>query len=263
MTRSGTLAGRRTLLVGGGSGIGRAVVGAYRTEGANVAVLERDATKIDVLKSEFPDVLAVEGDARSPEDCARAVNLSTERFEGLDVLVCCLGIFDFYRGIATYSHAELEQGFEEIMSVNVLGQLTPVRAALDAIKASRGSIILTGSSSSFYPGRGGVLYLASKYAIRGCVAALAHELAPHVRVNGVAPGGTIETSITGPQRLGMDNLVISSDAERIADLRALSPLKLAMRPSDHAGSYVFLASDAAAGMTGTFLHPDGGLAVRD
>ena len=51
-------------------------------------------------------------------------------------------------------------------------------------------MLLTESTSAYYPGRGGVLYLASKFAVRGLVTALAHDLAPDVRVNGVAPGGT-------------------------------------------------------------------------
>ena len=58
--------------------------------------------------------------------------------------------------------------------------------------------MLTASTSGFYAGRGGVLYVASKFAVRGLVVALAHELAPDIRVNGVAPGGTLGTDLRGP-----------------------------------------------------------------
>lgn len=263
MSGSGVLAGKRALVVGGGSGIGRAVVAAYRDEGAAVAVLERDAAKVESLRRELPPSgLVVHGDAVSPADCAAAVATCLDNFGGLDVVVCCAGIFDFCRRLGDMTTEDLSRGFDEIMSVNVLGQLVPIKEALPALRDSRGSIILTGSSSSFFPGRGGVLYLASKYAIRGCVAALGHELAPDVRVNGVAPGGTLGTDISGPRSLGMESLRVGTGDARVDDLRALTPLRMAMTPTDHAGSYVFLASDAARGMTGSFLHPDGGMAVR-
>ena len=77
--------------------------------------------------------------------------------------------------------------------VNVKSQLVSVRAALAELRQARGSVVLTVSTSGFYPGCGGVLYVASKFAVRGCVVALAHELAPQVRVNGVAPGRTLGT----------------------------------------------------------------------
>ncbi len=258
----GALTAKRALVMGGGSGIGRAVVGAYLAQGAQVVVLDRDEAKLGEIRTEFPDVGTVVGDVRSFEDCERAVGVADDRFGGLDILACCAGIFDFYRSLDTYSPGDLAAGFEEILSVNVLGQLMPVRAAMGALRASRGTIILTASSSAFYPGRGGPLYLASKFALRGCVASLAHELAPEIRVNGVAPGGTMGTDITGPRSIGMGESKVVTDGGRRADLRALSPLGLAMTPDDHAGSYVFLASEAANGMTGTFLHPDGGMGIR-
>lgn len=262
MRGSGALDGKRALVVGGGSGIGRAVVDAYIAEGARVAVLEWSEEKVSRLKAELPDCPVRRGDARSPEDCEAILQECRARFGGLDVLVSCVGIFDFYRGIKDIAAADLSDAFAEIMSVNVLGQLAPVKAALDDLGASRGSVILTGSSSSFYPGRAGVLYAASKYAIRGCVSTLGYELAPDIRVNGVAPGGTAGTEIAGPRSLGMEELRVPQGPDREDDLRALTPLRMVMTPADHAASYVFLASDAARGMTGTFVHPDGGMAVR-
>jgi len=57
--------------------------------------------------------------------------------------------------------------------------------------------VLTESTSAYYPGRGGVLYVSSKFAVRGLVTALANELAPQIRVNGVAPGGTLTPTCAG------------------------------------------------------------------
>ena len=131
-------------------------------------------------------------------------------------------------------------------------QLVTVRAALPELRAGRaGSVVLTVSTSGFYPGRGGVLYVASKFAVRGCVIALAHELAPDVRVNGVAPGGTLGTELTGSASLGLDGQVLDATEGREDDLRRRTPLRVALGGEDHAGSYVFLASDRARGITGT------------
>jgi NAD(P)-dependent dehydrogenase (short-subunit alcohol dehydrogenase family) len=107
-----------------------------------------------------------------------------------------------------------------------------------------------------------VLYVASKFAVRGLVLALAHELAPDVRVNGVAPGGTIGTDLRGPAALGLDEESIGDRAGRADELAARTPLAVALTPIDIAASYVFLASDGARGITGTFLHPDGGIDVK-
>ena len=123
-------------------------------------------------------------------------------------------------------------------------------------------MVLTVSTSGFYPGRGGVLYVASKFAVRGCVIALAHELAPQVRVNGVAPGGTLGTELTGPRSLGLDGRALGEAPGREQELRGRTPLRVALTGDDHAGSYVFLASDRARGITGTVVHSDGGAGVR-
>ncbi len=140
--------------------------------------------------------------------------------------------------------------------------LLAVHAALDALTASRGAIVLTCSTSGFYAGRGGVLYVASKFAVRGLVVALAHELAPDIRVNAVAPGGTVGTDLRGPSALGLATESLGDRPGREDELKGRTPLAVALTPADHAASYVFLASDAARGMTGTFLHPDGGIGVK-
>jgi len=258
----GWLDGKRALVAGAGSGIGRAVAGAFAAEGAGVAALEVDPAKCARLAAELTGCVVHRGDATSLADARAAVGAARASLGGLDVLVSCVGIFDFYQGLADLSEGDLDGAFDEMFRVNVKSQLVLVSAALDELRRSSGSVVLTVSTSGFYPGRGGILYVSSKFAVRGCVIALAHELAPQVRVNGVAPGGTLGTDLAGPVSLGQAQRRLDEGPEREADLRSRTPLRVALTAEDHAGSYVFLASDRARGITGTVVHSDGGIGIR-
>lgn len=259
---TGWLDGKRALVVGAGSGIGRAVVDAFTAEGAKVAVLERDSDKCDKLRQQLPAVAVIEGDATTRAANDRAVAAAVQEFGGLDTLVNCVGIFDFYQGIADIDAEDLDAAFDEMFRINVLSHLQSVKAAVPALQAEAGaSIVLTESASSFYPGRGGVLYVSSKFAVRGLVASLAHELAPHIRVNGVAPGGTLNTDLRGLASLGLDGVRLDDSPTRAADLAARTPLHVALDGADHAWSFVFLASDRSRGITGETIRPDGGFGL--
>jgi NAD(P)-dependent dehydrogenase (short-subunit alcohol dehydrogenase family) len=256
------LEGKRALVVGAGSGIGRAVVDAFLAEGARVAVLERDADKCEALAEALPDVPVTVGDATTRAANEEAVAAAVGAFGGLDVLVSCVGIFDFYRSIEDLDADVLDAAFDEMFHPNVKSHLHSVKAALPALKESgRGSILLTESTSAYYAGRGGVLYLSSKFAVRGLVTALAHDLAPEIRVNGVAPGGTLGTDLRGLPSLGLDERSLGATPDRAAEMAARVPLQVALSGEDHAWSYVFLASDRARGITGDSVHPDGGAGV--
>ncbi len=257
---TGWLEGKRALIVGAGSGIGRAVVDAFRAEGAEVAVLERDRDKCNVLREQLPELPVVEGDATTREANERAVDAAAEHYGGIDTLVNCVGVFDFYKGLAEIGAEDLPRAFDEMFRTNVLSHLHSVKAALPALGAGS-SIVLTESASSFYPGRGGVLYVSSKFAVRGLVTALAHELAPDVRVNGVAPGGTLNTDLRGLASLGLGDVRLDDTPGRARDMAARNPLNVALDGRDHAWSYVFLASDRARGLTGETVRPDGGFGL--
>jgi len=264
---SGWLQGRRALVVGAGSGIGRAVVDAFIEEGAQVAVLERDEDKSAAIRASMSEVPVTVGDATTRRANDEAVAATRDAFGGLDILVNCVGIFDFYRGVGDLDDEIIDDAFDEIFRTNVKSHLLSVRAALPALResASRGGtgvVLLTESTSAYYPGRGGVLYVSSKFAVRGLVTALAHELAPDVRVNGVAPGGTLNTDLRGLTSLGLGNTRLDDTRGRAEELAGRVPLQVALSGRDHAWSYVFLASDHASGITGDVLHPDGGIRVK-
>jgi NAD(P)-dependent dehydrogenase (short-subunit alcohol dehydrogenase family) len=253
------LHGKRALIVGGGSGIGRAVVDAFLAEDARITVLELDRHKCDTLREQRPGVPVVEGDAVTGQANEHAVKVAVDAYGGLDTLVNCVGVFDFYKGVNDINAGDLSAAFDEMFRTNVLSHLQSVKAAVPSLRASTGSsIVLAESTSSYYPGRGGVLYVSSKFAVRGLVAALAHELAPAIRVNGVAPGGTLNTDLRGPASLGLNSVRLDDTPNRAHDLAARTPLNVALSGEDHAWSFVFLASDRSRGLTGETIHPDGG-----
>ena len=258
------LTGKRALVVGAGSGIGRAVVDAFLHEGALVGVLELGAAKCDALRAAYPGMPVVAGDATTFTSNEEAVAAAVHAFGGLDILVNCVGIFDFYKGIGDLAADVLDQAFDEMFSINVKSHLMSVKAALPALEAAGGgAILLTESTSAYFPGRGGILYVPSKFAVRGAVTALAYELAgKKIRVNGVAPGGTLNTDLRGLSSLGLRDRRLDDTPGREQELAARVPLGVALDGRDHAWSYVFLASDRARGITGDVVHPDGGIAVK-
>lgn len=247
---SGRLAGLAALVTGGGSGIGRGVVEAYVAEGASVTVLERSPAHAAELAG--LGVRVVVGDATDPAVLAEAVG------DRLDQLTCCVGVFDYYASVRDLTPAALAEAAGEVWRANVLSTLLAVNAAFPALEASGGSVTLTLSESAFHPVGGGVLYGSSKWALRGVVAHLAQDLAPRVRVNGVAPGGTSGTRFSGLGSLGQTQTAdqVEGRDERI---RAGNVLGVVPVPADHAGAYVYLADPVAARIvTGVVLNTDGG-----
>lgn len=254
------------MLTGAGSGIGRGALEAYLLAGASVVALERSPEKCAELRSlgesRGERVAVVEGDATRATDNAAAVAEARRRFGRLDVAAAFVGVFDTYTPLLDIPEDVFEAAFAEVFAVNVKSALLLARAAAPVLRGWRGSVILTLSSSSFYAGRGGTLYVASKFALRGTVIQLAHELAPDVRVNGVAPGGTVGTDLRGLASLGRSEDRLDDRPGRRDQLEQRTPLHVALTPADHAGLYVFLASDAARHLTGEILRSDGGLGVR-
>lgn len=235
------LKGRVVLITGGGSGVGRAIVDRFLVEGARVVVLERDPDKIASLEAaRSPNLVTVAGDVTSYADNELAVAAALDSFGHLDVFIGNVGLWDFSRSLIDLSPIELEGGFRELFAVNVLGYLLGARASAAALKESRGSIILTLSNASFYPQGGGVLYTATKHAGLGIVRQLAYELAPEVRVNGVAPGG-MATNLSGPKSLGLDQRQIK-DIPIQSYQESHTALQRVIEPDDYVGTYALLAS---------------------
>jgi NAD(P)-dependent dehydrogenase (short-subunit alcohol dehydrogenase family) len=262
MTVGRWLDGKVAVCTGGGSGIGRAAVEAFVEHGASVAVLELDRDKCDDLSALGPRVVALQGDATTAMANEALVAEALRTWGRIDIAVTFVGIFDLYTPLVEIPDDRFEAAFDEIFSVNVKSALATARATLPALRAARGSLIFTLSSSSFYAGRGGSLYVGSKFALRGIVKQLASEVAPEVRVNGVAPGGTLDTDLRGPRSLGRNEERLAERPGRREQLEQRTPLGIALTPADHAAAYVYLASDQARGLTGEIIRSDGGLGVR-
>jgi 2,3-dihydroxy-2,3-dihydrophenylpropionate dehydrogenase len=265
---SGWLEGYVALVTGGGSGIGRAVAERYLAEGASVAVLGRDVGKVEqvVASSKDPSrMLALGADVRDPEALHAAVDATVQRFGKLDTLVANAGLWDYNRSATRLNAAQLSATFDELFAVNVKGYLLSVEAAWRELVKTRGSVVMTLSNASFYVAGGGPVYTASKHACLGLMRQLAYELAPKVRVNGVAVGG-MSTDLRGPEALDLAGRSISASfAKRTAETPP-PPIPLhdsSTDPRDFTGPYVLLASrEQSSVVTGHAIQADGGIGVR-
>lgn len=265
---TGWLGGYVALVTGGGSGIGRAVAHRFVSEGASVTIVDRNHDRLVEAVKASPDpsrMHAIEADVRSSEQLHQAVGATVERFGKLDTLVTNAGIWDYQRQLTRLSAQELEATFDELFSINVKGYFLAVGAAWRELVKTHGSIVMTLSNASFYVNGGGPVYTASKHACLGLMRELAYELAPKVRVNGVACGG-MNTDLRGPEALSMgDRSLAVSFANKRPDAPP-PPIPLhdsSTDPRDFTGAYVLLASrDQSGPITGQAIQVDGGIGVR-
>ncbi|HKV54688.1 MAG TPA: 3-(cis-5,6-dihydroxycyclohexa-1,3-dien-1-yl)propanoate dehydrogenase [Candidatus Binataceae bacterium] len=258
----GWLDGKVALVTGGASGLGRAIVARFIDEGADVAVLDRSPDGCARLRGELGNAIVVtQGDVTSIADNRRAVAECVGRFGKLDCFVGNAGIWDYSLPLARLPEDKISQAFDELFGINVKGYLLGAKAALPELLKSRGNIIYTVSNAGFYVAGGGPLYTASKHAVVGLVRQLAFELAPGIRVNGVAPGA-IPSDIRGPQALGMEARSISSIP--LGDfVEKFIPLAKLPQPRDYTAHYVLLASNEnSSTATGAVINCDGGMGVR-
>ena len=258
----GWLEGNSILITGGASGLGAAIVRRFVKEGARVTVLDRSQEKLDALKSELGDsILPTHGDVRSFEDNVNSAAAAVREFGTLDTFIGNAGIWDWHVDTLSLPPDHINAAFDEVLQTNVLGYLLGAKASLPHLVSSGGSVIFTLSNAAFYPGGGGPLYTASKFAVRGLIAQLSHEFAPHVRVNGVAPAA-IPTDLRGPSSLGLQaqsltEIPLASIMEKSLPLHGLPSA------DDYCGAYVYLASkDNSKTMTGGVIECDCGFPAR-
>ena len=242
-------AGRVAIVTGAAGSLGRAVTEQLVGRGASVVAVDVEAG-VGGLESDA--VAALAGDVSVAETAERAVALARERFGGLDVLVCNAGLIVWKPVVET-----TEEDWDRVQAVNVKGTFLFCRAAIPAMRdRGGGTIVSTASISGLVGLPSQSAYSASKGAIVQLTRQLAVECAPEIRVNAVAPGA-IDTPF-------LHRLVDATDdpAGLTAAIAADHPLGRIAGADEIARTIVFLASDAAAFVTGAVLAADGGYTAR-
>jgi sorbose reductase len=243
------LDGKRALITGASSGIGRKVAAAYLQAGAQVAIAARHTEALDKVAAELAsagnNVMPVSCDVTDPDQVSRMLDQVTAELGGIDIAVCNAGII----GVTPMLEMSLEE-FQRIQDTNVTGVfLTAQAAARQMVRQGHGGAIITTASMSGHiinvPQQVGH-YCASKAAVIHLTKAMAVELAPHqIRVNSVSPG-YIRTELVEPL------------TEYHAQWEPKIPLGRMGRPEELTGLYLYLASAASSYMTGSDLVIDGG-----
>jgi NAD(P)-dependent dehydrogenase (short-subunit alcohol dehydrogenase family) len=258
----GTLEGQSAVVVGAAGGIGRAVVLRYLAEGARVVAVDRNEDRLVELAAACAGVgegrlVTVAGDASTWETSQRMVQVAVEQVGGLDVLVSCVGVWDQGVRLVDVPGNRLGEALDEAFRVNVGSILLNVRAAVPELAKRRGRVVVTSSFASYRSSGGGVLYTAAKHAVTGVVTQLAYELAPAIRVNGVAPG-VAKTVMSGLRSLDQEPMdSVLPGTEKMLPLQELPEVE------DYAGIYVLLGSPSeSAAMTGAVVVADSGLLVH-
>lgn len=234
----GRLSGKVAIVTGAASGIGKATVELFRSEGATV------------VGADVSDGADVAVDAGSEADVGRLVEDVAAEHGALDIMFANAGISG---GLASISEQSADD-WAEILRVNLIGAFLAIKhAAPLMLKRGGGSIICTASVAGLRSGAGGAAYSASKAGVINLVQTAAQQLAgANIRVNAICPG-LIETGMT---KMMYDVAREKGQAHRIGEL---NPLRRGGEPSEIAHAALFLASDESSYVNGHALVVDGGL----
>ena len=245
------LRGKRAVVTGGDSGIGRAVAIAFAREGADVLVAhlpeeEADARTTKELVGDDTRLVLHAADLRSPEANRELARRAVAELGGVDVLVCNAAFQMAHDELGDFPPEQLERTF----ATNVLGPFWLVQALAPQLEDG-GCVIVTTSVQAYAPSDHLLDYAATKAALNNLVVNLAQELGPKgTRVNAVAPG-PIWTPL----------IPATMPREKVEGFGSDTPLGRPGQPVEVAAAYVFLASDDASYVSGTVLGVTGGKPV--
>ncbi|BDH45875.1 dehydrogenase [Salmonella enterica subsp. enterica serovar Choleraesuis] len=247
---NGRLRGKKALITGGDSGIGRAVAIAFAREGADVAINylpeEADDAKevIEIIKKEGRNIAAIPGDIRDETFCQQLVDQAAELLGGLDILVNNAGRQQFCESIEELT----TEDFDATFKTNVYAMFWITKAAIRYLPQG-GSIINTSSVQAYQPSEILLDYAQTKAAIVAFTKSLAKQLAPKgIRVNAVAPGPywTVLQCCGGQPQ------------EKVEHFGANAPLGRPGQPVEIAPLYVTLAAEENSYTSGQVWCSDGG-----
>lgn len=235
------LAGRRILVTGAASGIGRAIGQRFAEEGARVALLDRDP---------IADAsVAIRCDLLDQDAIAPAVERAAAALGGLDGVVSCAGA-DLMRPLSEMTIDE----WQRVIGVNLTAPMLVCRAALPALRAAgHGTIVAVASGAALRPLPNRTAYCAAKAGVVMFCKSLAIELSPgNIRVNAICPG-IVDTPMWRASWSG----AADPDAE-LAMILDRYVIKRVGQPREIADAALFLTSDESSYMTGTAIAVDGG-----
>ena len=235
----GRLAGKVAIVTGAASGIGKATVELFRSEGATV------------VGADVSDGADVRADAGREGEIRQLVEQVAKDHSGLDIFFANAGVSGGFASIAEQTEAD----WAEILRVNLIAPFLAVKYAAPLMNLrGGGSIICTASVAGLRAGAGGAAYSASKTGVINLVQSAAQQLAGSgIRVNAICPG-LIETGMTRPI---YEMARAAGQEQRLGDL---NPLRRGGKPEEIAHAALFLASNESSYVNGAALVVDGGLA---
>ncbi|MET0910847.1 MAG: SDR family NAD(P)-dependent oxidoreductase [Ilumatobacteraceae bacterium] len=244
----GDVEGRRVVITGAGRGLGELIAHAFSTAGAKVALVARTERDLKEVADALPGPTVVfSGDVRDADFNEAVADGVVAAWGGVDAWICNAGISPVVTGPLAMS----PEVWRDVIDVNLTGAFLGARAAARVMERG-GRIIFTGSVLGARPRKGLTAYSTSKAGLVGMAKGLALDLAPAgITVNVVSPGW-----FESPLADGFAN------NERLAEaILSHTALRRWGRSADLPGAYRFLASEAAAFVTGTELTVDGGYAL--
>ncbi len=250
----GRLAGKRTIVTGAGSGIGRASAKKFAAEGAMVLAVDRGKAAVEATAGEIASAggkaIAVAADVGAEAEVEGFISRAVEAFGGLDAIYANAGISG---GLVPLSEQTVEL-WQEVLRVNLIGAFLAIKhAAPLMVKQGAGSILCTASVAGLRANAGGNPYSASKAGVISLVQTAANSLyGTGVRVNAICPG-LIETGMT---QMIFERARERGTHEKIGQLNALTRYG---NPEEIAAVAAFLASDEASYVNGQAIPVDGGL----
>jgi NAD(P)-dependent dehydrogenase (short-subunit alcohol dehydrogenase family) len=241
----GSVSGKRVVITGAGRGLGELLAHAFSSAGAKVALAARTESDLKAVADELVGpTLVFCGDVRDADFSEAVADGTVSAWGGVDVWIANAGVSPIVAG-PLETAAEV---WRDVIDVNLTGAFLGAKAAA-RVMGQGGRLIFTGSVLGERPCKGLAAYSASKAGLVGLAKGLALDLAPSkITVNVVAPGW-----FDSPMAEAW-----TSNGHRSAFVVGHTALKRWGQSADLVGAFVFLASDAAAFVTGTVLNVDGG-----
>lgn len=241
-----TVAGKTAVVIGGTSGIGRAIALGLAEDGADVIASSRDRMSVEEIATELRErgaaTAEVVCDVTDRDSIENLAETAVEKFGGVDILVNSAGSVA-KSPITTMSEDDWERDIE----VNLTGVFRACQVFANVME--EGSIINISSMSSGQARENRPAYCASKSGVDGLTRAAAADLGPSIRVNAIAPG-FVKTPLAGD--------AFDEETELRAEIDQRTPMERVATPDEIAGLALYLASDAASFTTGEVIRVDGG-----